>query len=496
MACDRGPRADECAAGSRRCRREHSLTPLSNVHPIQCACSLHLAPILSLPLKNTLTKVRILEALQRSPATFRDGQQTLRAVCAPCALRAKGVRAKGQNRMENLLTDESSPVWVIRYMSTKEVDELIALCTQKLDRGENKYRALLLRATAAAKKGSFTQALEDYNALLRLNPGSTDILYSRGVALEKVGRIEEAIEEFTKVLQFEPEHVNAAYSRAACQNLKGEFEGAIDDYMRALKLEQSHAETPNGVRRQRSSGNLAKINAAAPESLLPKLAAEGTRTSPLGGGSPSGRGAAAAKSEGAPAKVTLKLSLADEHNILTVGGDGGTFGASHTPGGAGSGSAWGASHLIESPKKSGAKGSSRGGSPSNGASGMEGGVAGHVEPMGAEYWYGRGLASRRAQRYHAAIDEYGEAILQDPSHFRAHFDRAFSFDKIGLADRALEDYSLAIQINPTSANAYYNRGITHDKLMRYDEAVADFTLAISLDPSNADFYHNRGFACR
>ena len=190
--------------------------------------------------------------------------------------------------MESLLTDESSPVWVVRYMSAQEADTLIALCTENLEKHESTrahgeqpptsahpYRALLLRATAYVKQNKFHLALEDYNAMLRYNSENTDVLYNRGVAYEKVGRIDDAIAAFTKVLHLEPDHVNAAYSRAACQNLRGDFEDAIDDYMRALQLEQNGKQTiyttPNGreLRRPRSSNNLQSMSIEKPLLLSP-----------------------------------------------------------------------------------------------------------------------------------------------------------------------------------------------------------------------------------
>ena len=50
-----------------------------------------------------------------------------------------------------------------------------------------------------------------------------------------------------------------------------------------------------------------------------------------------------------------------------------------------------------------------------------------------------------------------QAIGKDSTHFKAYFNRGFSFDKIGEYDRAIEDYSKAVQLDPSSAYAYYNR---------------------------------------
>lgn len=37
--------------------------------------------------------------------------------------------------------------------------------------------------------------------------------------------------------------------------------------------------------------------------------------------------------------------------------------------------------------------------------------------------------------FKAAINDYTVAILKDPSHFKAYFNRGFSYDKLGDYDR-------------------------------------------------------------
>ena len=337
----------------------------------------------------------------------------------------------------------------------------------------------------------------------------------RGVAYEKVGRIDDAIVEFTKVLQIEPDHVNATYSRAACQNLRGEFENAIDDYMRALQLEQKQAPvngiyTPtSSVRRQRSSKDLREDEREMDrdtEEIKTKatlVAEETSRIVETNGGLPpgdlnvSGEGAqdglqvpereerpVFSSSKATPATVKVKLSL-DTDVIASSSSPGiepvATSPTLHSKGGPPTADTNGTLTPTQKNREVGEE------------------TSAPIDENGLgtpDKWYSRGLKSRRTENYRAAIQEYTQAILLDPGHFRAYFDRAFSFDKLGHTEKAVEDYSSAIQINTTNANSYYNRGIAYDKMQVYDKAVDDFTSAIGLDPTNADFYHNRGFSCK
>ena len=62
-----------------------------------------------------------------------------------------------------------------------------------------------------------------------------------------------------------------------------------------------------------------------------------------------------------------------------------------------------------------------------------------------------------------------------PTHFKAHFNRGFAYDKIGDYDLAIKDYTRALEIDPKNAYAYYNRGISLDRKNDYDEAIKNFS---------------------
>ena len=57
----------------------------------------------------------------------------------------------------------------------------------------------------------------------------------RGCCNQKLGNIDNSIEDFNAVLEIDPSHVNAAYARGACENKRGNFAKAIEDYHMALE---------------------------------------------------------------------------------------------------------------------------------------------------------------------------------------------------------------------------------------------------------------------
>ena len=57
-------------------------------------------------------------------------------------------------------------------------------------------------------------------------------------------------------------------------------------------------------------------------------------------------------------------------------------------------------------------------------------------------------------------------------HYKAVYNRAFSYDKLGRHDEALEDYTRALEMQPKNSTAYHNRGNTLEKMGRLEEAMA------------------------
>lgn len=47
-------------------------------------------------------------------------------------------------------------------------------------------------------------------------------------------------------------------------------------------------------------------------------------------------------------------------------------------------------------------------------------------------------------------------------------------------ESALEDYCTSIKLNPRHCRAHFNRAYVYDKLDRHDEAIADYDTAIGL----------------
>lgn len=108
-----------------------------------------------------------------------------------------------------------------------------------------------------------------------------------------------------------------------------------------------------------------------------------------------------------------------------------------------------------------------------------------------EFFCIKGEIERNKGNYNEAIDSFTKAIQLNPNSFKAFFNRAFTYDKIGLYNKAINDYTSTVNIKPNHSFCYYNRGITYNKLGCYEQSIFDFSRAIEIEPNKPEFYFNR-----
>lgn len=136
------------------------------------------------------------------------------------------------------------------YRHALDVDNLIAVCTKKLQEEPSHKKALFIRGSSYLKKGMLDEAVQDCNELMQLDPEDAGAYYIRGCAYDRQGKIDESVADYDRVLELDPDHVNAAYARGACENKRGNFAKAIEDYTMALEKDQERASSPSDNRRR------------------------------------------------------------------------------------------------------------------------------------------------------------------------------------------------------------------------------------------------------
>ncbi|EGR31393.1 peptidase c14 caspase catalytic subunit p20, putative [Ichthyophthirius multifiliis] len=374
---------------------------------------------------------------------------------------------------------------------TINLDNLIEICSKKLEQHSNHKKALYIRSSSYIKKGKYKEAIIDCDTLLKLDKDNVGAYYLRGCAFEKQNLIDQAIEDFTRVLKLDENHVNAAFARAACLNKIGDYNGAIDNYIVALEKdsEKSLNQTNNIKRAFKNSDSSMKISQN--NSLLNSQSQKGYELkTPL-----------QQKSENKQQQnikyysngFLLEIQSSKQKYEEESGGlmnpqndkDNSQFCMINT-------NNIDNSYLFQQQKSNNTQKQAQNT---------------HHQPKNLQHpshitekkqisdWYHQqGFEARKNNELETAIQLYTIALQYNPQHFKAVFNRGFAFDKLKEYDLAIKDYTKALEIENNNCYAYYNRGISYDRKGDFDYAIKDFTKAIALNPQKSDFYHNRGFA--
>ena len=115
-------------------------------------------------------------------------------------------------------------------------------------------------------------------------------------------------------------------------------------------------------------------------------------------------------------------------------------------------------------------------------------------PAFAEAYAQRGLAKLKTGNLETALHDYDSAIYYDKKDARLWLNRGIIHMRLGYYDHAINDFSKAISLKKGLEDAYLNRGNTYMKIGRFNDARKDYDVAISYYPDFDMAYYNRGIA--
>src|SRR5213594_1178215 len=95
---------------------------------------------------------------------------------------------------------------------------------------------------ALARHGKLAEAVEHYEAAMRLEPGYVDADYAWGNALARQGKLAEAVEHYEAALRVKPDHANAHANAGSALVRQGKLAEAIAHYEQALKIKPDHVD--------------------------------------------------------------------------------------------------------------------------------------------------------------------------------------------------------------------------------------------------------------
>lgn len=132
---------------------------------------------------------------------------------------------------------------------TEEYTQIIDLCTEAISRGAaNADYARKLSAWAHNRRGELyadegkdREALEEFEAAVKLDPTLWRAIHNRGVSKASIGDLKAAIADFDRTIEMSPNYANAWFNRGELKYDQGDFAGAAADYTRAIQIQPRDA---------------------------------------------------------------------------------------------------------------------------------------------------------------------------------------------------------------------------------------------------------------
>ena len=126
-----------------------------------------------------------------------------------------------------------------RYLEYAEANnsamELVSI-TEAIDRDGNNAEYYSTRAETLNEMGSYSEAKNDANEALRLDPGLNEAYFNRGMASMGMGQYDNAIADFETVLGNDPIHSGAIYGRGEAYFMLELYNQALEDLEKACNL--------------------------------------------------------------------------------------------------------------------------------------------------------------------------------------------------------------------------------------------------------------------
>jgi len=116
----------------------------------------------------------------------------------------------------------------------------IIACTQIIDGSETsdqvRLAAYLSRAAASYLAGEFGNAIQDYSAIIRAQPGNATAYHERGLAYLKESQFPRAIADFSEAIHLNLNYANAFNNRGTVYAKLKDYEKALADFNAALRI--------------------------------------------------------------------------------------------------------------------------------------------------------------------------------------------------------------------------------------------------------------------
>ena len=310
-----------------------------------------------------------------------------------------------------------------------------------------------LRGRLALQDGKYTQAIEHFNILARLDTTDYWCFFFRGIAKFNLGDVRGAKQDFNTAVRLNPIFTNGYHYRAITESRTGEYDKAFADFDKAIELR------PGVVGIYYSRGVTNFLAQRFPEAVADFD--RYIRREPKDPSAYLNRGATYLFLGDTLKAMTdynkaIKLDRFEPECYIRRGR---VYAAQ--------------GHFTDAVKD------------------MTRAI--DLDSTNTFAYFNRALMYYELHDYNSAMRDLGRVLKDEPGNALTLYNRSLIYAQVGDYSSALEDMDRVININPGNVLAYYNRAAFFLQMGRYRDALSDYNRAIELYPDFAKAYLNRSY---
>lgn len=309
------------------------------------------------------------------------------------------------------------------------------------------------RGRNALAEGKYSQAIENFNILARLDTSDHWTFFYRGIAKYNLGDLRGARQDFDRSVRLNPVFTYGYHYRGITESRFGDYDSALDDINRAIELRPGN----DGLYYSRGVTHfLARQFQEAVEDFNLYI-----RHEPKDPSAYLNRGAAYIF-----LGDTLK-AFSDYNKAIRL-------------------------------DRFDAEGYVRRGRLHAECKDFEKAVADmnqaiHLDSSNTFAYFNRALMYYEMRRYNEAMRDLDRVLKDEPGNALTLYNRSLINAQVGNFAEALQDMDRVININPKNVLAYFNRASFFIEMKRWNDALNDYDKAIDLYPDFAKAYLNRSY---
>ncbi|MCL6583984.1 MAG: tetratricopeptide repeat protein [bacterium] len=337
-------------------------------------------------------------------------------------------------------------------------------------------------------QGDTDKAIEQFLAVLKVNPNDVFTHFVLGYIYDQIGKTDLAIKEFEETLRLDPRYVSAYNDLGTVYNRLGQYDKALEQFRKALELNPDYTE---------SVENMGVVYFAMKEyDQALKYFEQSLRMNPKNHKAYNNIGSVyLAWGDYQKAKEYLEKAhqmnpqYIDAYNNLgSVLISLGEFDQAiekfqgllklnpkHIEGRINLASAYIAKERYEEALRE-----------------LE--EAQKINPNISKIYNCLGSLYVRSGKFAEAVPQFQKTLALDPNSFEAHYNLGIAYFRLGELDSSIKEYQEALRLNPSNASCHVNLGIAYFNQQKIDECIAEYQKALQLDPRNVEAAINLGVA--